>query len=69
MHNGGVSFWWDQIGIPSARPALGGDLDVTPCFACRRDFGADALARVHRATGTATRDKCACNLGFAGEIP
>jgi glycine/D-amino acid oxidase-like deaminating enzyme len=32
MHNGGVSFWWDQIGIPSARPALGGDLDVDVCI-------------------------------------
>lgn len=26
--NGGVSFWWQQLGLPSPRPALPGDLDV-----------------------------------------
>lgn len=28
MHNGGVSFWWQQIGMPAGRPALPGDLQV-----------------------------------------
>jgi glycine/D-amino acid oxidase-like deaminating enzyme len=26
--NGGVSFWWQQLGVPDQRPALDGDLDV-----------------------------------------
>lgn len=26
--NGGVSFWWQQLGVPDARPALPGDLTV-----------------------------------------
>src|SRR6478752_4350146 len=26
--NGGVSFWWQQIGLPSPRSALPGDRDV-----------------------------------------
>ncbi|MFT4215221.1 MAG: FAD-dependent oxidoreductase [Microbacterium sp.] len=26
--NGGVSFWWRQLGVPTARAALPGDLDV-----------------------------------------
>ena len=26
--NGGVSFWWQQIGIPEQRPALDGDVEV-----------------------------------------
>ncbi|RLK52644.1 NAD(P)/FAD-dependent oxidoreductase [Microbacterium telephonicum] len=26
--NGGVSFWWQQLGLPVPRPALPGDLDV-----------------------------------------
>src|SRR5690554_3932824 len=26
--NGGVSFWWQQLGVPAPRPALPGDLDV-----------------------------------------
>ena len=26
--NGGVSFWWRQLGLPAPRPALPGDLDV-----------------------------------------
>ena len=26
--NGGVSFWWRQLGLPSRRPALDGDLSV-----------------------------------------
>ncbi|MCW2747107.1 MAG: FAD-dependent oxidoreductase, partial [Nocardioidaceae bacterium] len=30
--NGGVSFWWQQIGIPAARPALDGDLDCDVCI-------------------------------------
>ncbi|MFD5918569.1 NAD(P)/FAD-dependent oxidoreductase [Kitasatospora sp. NPDC058201] len=29
--NGGVSFWWRQSGVPEARPALPGDLDVDVC--------------------------------------
>ncbi|MGW2547361.1 NAD(P)/FAD-dependent oxidoreductase, partial [Kitasatospora sp. NPDC001574] len=29
--NGGVSFWWRQLGVPEARPALPGDLDVDVC--------------------------------------
>ncbi|MGW8484386.1 NAD(P)/FAD-dependent oxidoreductase [Microbacterium sp. NPDC055903] len=28
VHVGGVSFWWQQLGLPSPRPALPGDLDV-----------------------------------------
>ena len=32
MINGDVSFWWNQIGIPVARPALPGDLDVDVCI-------------------------------------
>jgi glycine/D-amino acid oxidase-like deaminating enzyme len=30
--NGGVSFWWQQIGIPEARAALEGDLDCDVCI-------------------------------------
>lgn len=30
--NGGVSFWWRQIGRPEPRPALGGDLDCDVCI-------------------------------------
>ncbi|MBC7632841.1 FAD-binding oxidoreductase [Aeromicrobium sp.] len=30
--NGGVSFWWQQIGIPEPRPALDGDLDCDVCI-------------------------------------
>ncbi|MCV7229434.1 FAD-dependent oxidoreductase [Mycolicibacterium komossense] len=26
--NGGVSFWWQQVGVPRPRPALGSSLDV-----------------------------------------
>ncbi len=26
--NGGVSFWWHQLGVPGARPALPGDIDA-----------------------------------------
>lgn len=26
--NGGVSYWWQHLGLPAQRPALGGDLDV-----------------------------------------
>ncbi|WP_022890407.1 NAD(P)/FAD-dependent oxidoreductase [Agromyces italicus] len=26
--NGGVSYWWQRLGLPAQRPALGGDLDV-----------------------------------------
>ena len=32
MINGDVSFWWNQIGMPVARPALPGDLDVDVCI-------------------------------------
>ena len=32
MLNGGVSFWWNQIGIPTPRPALSGDIDVDVCI-------------------------------------
>jgi glycine/D-amino acid oxidase-like deaminating enzyme len=30
--NGGVSFWWQQAGIPDPRAALGGDLDCDVCI-------------------------------------
>lgn len=32
MINGGVSFWWEQVGIPTPRPALDGDLDCDVCI-------------------------------------
>lgn len=31
MRNGDVSFWWRQLGIPAARRALPGDVDVDVC--------------------------------------
>lgn len=30
--NGEVSFWWQQIGVPTTRPALPGDVDVDVCI-------------------------------------
>jgi len=30
--NGGVSFWWQQIGLPELRPALEGDLECDVCI-------------------------------------
>lgn len=30
--NGGVSLWWDQIGIPDRSPALAGDVDCDVCI-------------------------------------
>ncbi len=30
--NGGVSFWWQQVGIPERRPALDGDLACDVCI-------------------------------------
>jgi glycine/D-amino acid oxidase-like deaminating enzyme len=30
--NGGVSFWWQQVGIPEPRPGLDGDLDCDVCI-------------------------------------
>ena len=32
VRNGGVSFWYDQIGLPEQRPALPGDLDADVCI-------------------------------------
>lgn len=32
MINGGVSFWWDQVGVPVPRPGLDGDLDCDVCI-------------------------------------
>ncbi|HHW51081.1 MAG TPA: FAD-dependent oxidoreductase [Pseudoclavibacter sp.] len=32
MHNGGVSFWWQQVGIPAARPALDGPESADVCI-------------------------------------
>ncbi|MRK00205.1 FAD-dependent oxidoreductase [Aeromicrobium sp. S22] len=32
MINGGVSFWWEQIGRPEQRPGLDGDLDCDVCI-------------------------------------
>lgn len=32
MINGGVSFWWQQIGLPSRRPGLDGDLECDVCI-------------------------------------
>lgn len=32
MINGGVSFWWQQIGVPEPRPSLDGDLDCDVCI-------------------------------------
>jgi glycine/D-amino acid oxidase-like deaminating enzyme len=32
VRNGDVSFWWRQIGLPTPRPALPGDLDVDVCI-------------------------------------
>ncbi len=32
MINGGVSFWWQQVGIPERRPALDGDLACDVCI-------------------------------------
>jgi glycine/D-amino acid oxidase-like deaminating enzyme len=32
MTNGGVSFWWRQVGRPSPRPALEGDLECDVCI-------------------------------------
>lgn len=32
MINGGVSFWWQQIGMPAPREALDGDLDCDVCI-------------------------------------
>ena len=26
--NGGISFWWQQIGVPELRPTLSGSIDV-----------------------------------------
>jgi glycine/D-amino acid oxidase-like deaminating enzyme len=30
--NGGVSFWWQQVGLPARRPALPGSLDADACI-------------------------------------
>lgn len=30
--NGGVSFWWQQLGLPTPRPALPGSLDADVCI-------------------------------------
>jgi glycine/D-amino acid oxidase-like deaminating enzyme len=30
--NGGVSFWWQQLGLPTRRPALPGPLDADVCI-------------------------------------
>lgn len=30
--NGGVSFWWQQLGLPAPRPALPGSLDADVCI-------------------------------------
>lgn len=32
MRNGDVSFWWQDIGLPTPRPALAADLDVDVCI-------------------------------------
>lgn len=32
MINGGVSFWWQQLGVPARRPSLDGDLDCDVCI-------------------------------------
>ncbi|WP_254052179.1 FAD-binding oxidoreductase [Aeromicrobium sp. A1-2] len=32
MINGGVSFWWQQVGVPAPRPALDGDMDCDVCI-------------------------------------
>ncbi|MET0929055.1 MAG: FAD-binding oxidoreductase [Aeromicrobium sp.] len=32
MINGGVSFWWQQIGVPEPRESLDGDLDCDVCI-------------------------------------
>lgn len=32
MINGGVSFWWQQVGVPMPRPSLDGDLDCDVCI-------------------------------------
>jgi len=32
MTNGGVSFWWSQVGRPAPRPALEGDLNCDVCI-------------------------------------
>lgn len=32
MINGGVSFWWDQVGLRTPRPALDGDLECDVCI-------------------------------------
>ncbi|WP_456696034.1 NAD(P)/FAD-dependent oxidoreductase [Aeromicrobium sp. P5_D10] len=32
MINGGVSFWWNQVGIPAPRPSLDGDLTCDVCI-------------------------------------
>jgi glycine/D-amino acid oxidase-like deaminating enzyme len=30
--NGGVSFWWQQLGLPTSRPGLAGDLECDVCI-------------------------------------
>ncbi len=32
MRNGGVSFWYDAIGLPSRRPPLSGDREADVCI-------------------------------------
>ena len=32
MHNGDVSYWWQELGIPPSRPALSGDTEADVCI-------------------------------------
>jgi len=32
MHNGDVSYWWQELGIPPRRPALSGDTEADVCI-------------------------------------
>ena len=44
--NGGVSFWWQQVGLPAQRPALPGDRVVTADLHAYWRFQSDYLMRI-----------------------